>query len=249
MSDHPRLRQPSSNRLFGALFIAGSVVGLIGNALHPHTADLDVAATAQAIASNGAWVAIHLAIIVAILLVVGGFVGLTEHLSATPGRALARLGLSAALIGGAVVTVSIAVDGFSMKAPSVAAAGPAGPDAAVALQVAVAVTSVDFGIWSIGMLAFFGVAFGCYGAAVVASRRYPAWFGWIAVVAAVGSGIAALLRIGAGVEAQSSETLFLVSSLTLTLWALAIGVLLWRGSPDPVVAMRSSASSELDLQA
>ena len=196
-----------------------------------------------------AWVAIHLAIIVAILLVVGGFVGLTEDLSTTPGRALARLGLSAALIGGAVVTISLAIDGFSMKAPSVAAAGPAGPDAAAAMLVAVAVNSVDFGIWSIGMLAFFGVAFGCYGAAVVASRRYPAWFGWIAIVAAVGSVVAAILRIGAGVEAQSSETLFLVSSLTLTLWALGIGVLLWRGSPDPVVARRSSASPELDLQA
>ena len=65
----------------------------------------------------------HLAIIVAILLVVGGFVGMTEDLSTTPGRALARLGLSAALIGGAVVTISLAIDGFSMKAPSVAAVG------------------------------------------------------------------------------------------------------------------------------
>ena len=181
--------QPRSLRwpqAYGALLISGAVIGLVGNALHPHTVNLDGAATIQAIADNGAWVAIHLAIIVAILLIIGGLVGVAESLRGTSAEPLARLGLAAALLGGAIVTISLAIDGFVMKALAVASASAAAPDAALALRISIAVKELDFGIWSIGMLAFFGVAFACFGGAVVGSQRFPGWFGWIAVVGAGG---------------------------------------------------------------
>ena len=164
----------------------------------------------------------------AILLIIGGLVGLAEQMEGTSVEPLARLGLAAALLGGAVVTVSSAIDGFVMKALAVASASAAAPDAALALRISIAVKEVDFGIWSIGMLAFFGVAFACFGGAVVGSRRYPGWFGWIAVVGAAGSAVAALLQIAASGEVQAAETLFFASSLVLTLWALALGILMWR---------------------
>ena len=241
MSMGPRSQPTASHRLFGALFISGAVIGAVGNGLHPHTAGVGGAATIQAIAASGAWVAIHLAIIIAILLVIGGLVGLAEDMTGTHGEPLARLGLAAALLGGAVVTVSSAIDGFVMKALSVTAVGTAAPDAAIALRISVAVKEVDFGIWSIGMLAFFGVAFACFGGAVIASRRYPSWFGWIAVAGAVGSAIAALLQIAASGEVQTAETLFFASSLILTLWALGLGIQMWRGSTDAIVDALSQA--------
>jgi hypothetical protein len=245
-----RLRSPQfqGHRLFGALFIAGAVIGLVGNGLHPHTAGLDGAATVQAIAGNGAWVAIHLAIIIAILLVIGGFVGLGEEMTGTPGVPLARLGLMAAVLGGAVVTVSSAIDGFVMKALSDATVIATGTDGALALRISVAVVDVDFGIWSVGMLAFFGVAFACFGGAVVASRRYPGWFGWIAIVGAAGSTVAAILQIAASGAVQTAETLFFASSLILTLWALALGILMWREHADAIVYTPSLASPVRDLQ-
>jgi hypothetical protein len=231
----------------GALFISGAVIGLVGNALHPHTADLDGAATVQAIAGNGAWVAIHLAIIVAILLVIGGLVGLAEQMEGTSVEPLARLGLAAALLGGAVVTVSSAIDGFGMKALAVASAYAAAPDAALALRISIAVKEVDFGIWSIGMLAFFGVAFACFGGAVAGSRRYPGWFGWIAVVGAGGSAVAALLQIAANGEVQAAETIFFASSLLLTLWTLALGILMWREQADAIADSLSLAPTVAHL--
>ena len=45
MSTRPRPEQLAWHRLFGALFISGAIIGLVGNGLHPHTADLDGAAT------------------------------------------------------------------------------------------------------------------------------------------------------------------------------------------------------------
>jgi len=248
MSAHHRSQPLPWHRLFGALFISGALIGLVGNALHPHTADLDGAATVQAIAGNGAWVAIHLAIIVAILLIIGGLVGLAEEMKGTSVEPLARLGLATALLGGAVVTVSSAIDGFVMKALAVSSAGMAPPDAASALRISIAVKEVDFGIWSIGMLAFFGVAFACFGGSVIGSLRYPGWFGWIAVVGAAGSAVAALLQIAASGEVQAAETLFFASSLVLTLWALALGMLMWRGHPDPVTDSLSLAPRVADLR-
>lgn len=249
MSTRPRPEQLAWHRLFGALFISGAIIGLVGNGLHPHTADLDGAATVHAIAGNGAWVAIHLAIIVAILLVIGGLVGLAEEMTGTPGEPLARLGLVAAVLGGSVVTVSSAIDGFVMKALSVASVSANGTDGALALSISVAVKDVDFGIWSIGMLAFFGVAFACFGGAVIASRRYSGWFGWIAIVGAAGSAAAALLQIAASGEVQTAETLFFASSLILTLWALALGILMWREDAGAMVDPLSLAPPVRDLKA
>lgn len=218
-----------STKLAGGLFIAGSVLGAVGNALHPHVANPDSAAVVRSIAENGAWVAIHLAIIMAILMVIGGLVGLADQLLGTPGHDLARLGVGAALIGGALVTVSTSIDGFAMKALALSAGKATGSDAAAALRVATAAQSVDFGIWSIGMLVLFGISFGCFGAAVVASRRIPARYGWIAIIGAIGSAVAALLQISTVGELQDAESLFLASSLLLTIWAFALGVRMWRG--------------------
>jgi hypothetical protein len=185
----------------------------------------------SAIASNGAWVGIHLAIMTAILLIIGGLVGLTDQLDDTSAGPLARLGLAAAVLGGAVVTVSTSIDGFVMKAFSVALAGVPTADAGTALRVTMAVKDVDFGIWSMGMLVFFGAGFACFGVAVATSGRYPAWFGLIAVLGAAGSSLAALLQIAASGEVQAAETIFLASSAMLTLWVFGLGVAMWR-APD-----------------
>ncbi len=221
-------------RMSGALFIAGAIIGLVGNALHPHSAEPDAAATLQAIAQDGSWVAMHLAIIVAILLIIGGLVGLAELLKDTPGGSLARLGLAGALLGGAVVTVGVAIDGFGQKVLALSVAAAPAAESATALRIAVAVRETDFGIWSIGMLVFFGATFACFGGAVTASRRFPGWFGYIAVVGAGGSAVAAVLQIAASGEVQAAETTFLASSLLLTLWTLALGVWMWRGQAAPL---------------
>ena len=243
MSTRPGPVTQSWARMSGSLLIAGAVIGLVGNALHPHTAELDAAAAVQAIAGNGAWVAIHVAIIIAILLIVGGLVGFADEMSGTSGEALARLGLAAALLGGAVVTVSLAIDGFGLRTLAVASLSANAADAALALRIWDAANRIDFGVWSMGMLTFFGLSFGCFGGAVIVSRRFPLWFGVVAVVGAAGSALAAFLQIGAGDEVQAAETVFLASSLILTLWVMAAGVLMWRAGPLADVSPVSRATS------
>lgn len=211
----------------GAVLIIGSVLGLVGNALHPHVASPDAVASLRAIADNVAWSAIHLAIIVAILLVIGGLLELADELADTPGRFWVRLAVGASVLGGALVTVSTSIDGFAMKSFAAAVADGGGDGA---LQFAVAAQAIGFGIWSVGMLVFFGAAFACFGAAVLASGRYPRRYGWTPLVGGAGGAVAALLQLAANREVQVAETLFLLSSLLLTLWTLALGVRTWRSA-------------------
>ncbi len=244
------LRTLARDRLTAGLFLAGAGVGLVGNALHPHAAAADVASVVEAIARNAPWVAIHLAIVVAILLLIGGMVGLVALYRSAPGRRYSELGLATALVGGAVVVTSLAIDGFAMKA--IAVSWAAGPDAgsAQALGLAATVRAISFGIWSAGMFDFFGVGFICFGAAIVAGGPLPRWLGSVALAGGAGSITASIIQLAAGGEVQVAETLFLVSSMLLTMWAFALGFLTWRGLPvaelpraDPSAGRRTDEGS------
>jgi hypothetical protein len=207
--------------------MAGAVIGAVGNALHPHVA-VSMTAKLQAIAGNEAWVAIHLTILVAILLVIGGLVGLARLLEDGPGGPLARLGIAAALVGGTLATVSTSIDGFALKPLALNWAGASTSDAPAVLGLAGVAQVVGFAIWSMAILVLFGAAFACFGAALIRSGQFSVWLGWIAVASGVGSAMAALLQIANTGEVQTAETLFFASSLLATLWAFAAGVLLWR---------------------
>jgi hypothetical protein len=221
--------QRSSQRLTAVMLMAGAVIGVIGNALHPHVA-VSMTSKLQAIAGNEAWVAIHLTILVAILLVIAGLAGLARLLDNGPGGPLARIGIAAALVGGALATVSTSIDGFAMKPLALDWAAASTSDAAAVLGLTGAVQVIGFAIWSMAILVLFGGAFACFGAALVASGRFPAWLGWVAIASGAGSAIAALLQIANTGEVQAAETLFFASSLLVTLWAFAVGVLVWRDS-------------------
>lgn len=226
----------TQRRAAAGLLIVGSLLGLVGNALHPHAATPDAGARLQLIAGEAPWSAIHLAIIVAILLVIGGLLGLAEELAESPGIYGARLAVGASLLGGALVTVSTTIDGFAMKsfAATVAHGGGDG-----VLQSAVAAQSIGFGIWSVGMLVFFGAAFACFGAAILSSGRYPRRYGWTPMIGGVGSAVAALIQLALNREVQVAETTFLLSSLLITLWSFALGVRMWRKAP-PVPEARAA---------
>lgn len=220
----------STRAISGSLLILAAIVGMISNALHPHSVDTDVVATLRGIAESGTWVWIHLAIILPVLLLIGGLAGFAHDLEATAGSALARIANVASLVGGTFVCVSTAFDGFGRKALATnwLASPPASADAA--LQSAIGGQLFGGPLWTFGMLIFFGLAFVAFGAATSVSRRYPAWLGWTAVGSGVISIVAATLRMVANGDEPTSEMLFLLSSLTITIWTFVLGVMLWRGA-------------------
>lgn len=231
MSSRPRAQR---QKLSASLLLTGGLLALVGNALHPHAPDGDPAATIAALAADATWPWIHLAIMGGILLIIGGLVLFARGLVGSLAEPLARLATTALLIGGAVVTVSTSVDGFGMKALAVAAQTAPATETTAALRTAIAVDTMDFGIWSLGMLILFGAGFGCFALALAASRLLPLWYAALAAAGALLSALAAVLQIAEGGETQAAETLFLVGSMLLTAWVLILGLRLWRGLPVPM---------------
>ena len=234
------------SRLAAGMLISGAMIGLVGNALHPHAAGADAEATMAAIAASGAWVAIHFAILTAIILIVGGLIALADTFRGTEGELFWRLGLAAALVGTAVVTVSTSVDGFGMKAIALDILNAPSATHATALAIAVGLREADFGIWSIGIVIFFGAAFASFGTAMVVSRRYERGLGWLAIVGAAGSTVGGMLQIAATGETQAAETILLVSTILLTVWTFILGVRVFRNplmEPRPATPLAAGVRS------
>ncbi|HET8568967.1 MAG TPA: DUF4386 family protein [Candidatus Limnocylindria bacterium] len=227
----------------GSLLITAAIVGAIGNALHPHTVDTDVTAANRAIAESGTWVWIHLAIVLAVLFLMGGLAGFAHVLEATAGSALARVANVASLVGGTFVCASTAIDGFGRKALATNWLASPATSADAALQSAIGTQLFGGALWTFGMLIFFGLAFVAFGAATSVSRRYPAWFGWAAIGSGAVSTAAATLRMVANGDEPVSELLFLASSVTITIWALVLGVMLWRGASEGASANATLAGA------
>lgn len=219
----------SSRKLSSVLLIVAAVVGLVGNAMHPHTVDVDAAAALRGVGESGTWVWIHFVIITAVLLLMGGLVGFAHALEDSPAAPLARLAGATSLVGGAFVCVSTSIDGFGRKALALSWSGATPAQSGTALQVALGAELLGGALWTLAILVFFGAAFICFGAAANASGRYPALFGWTAIVAGLLSVSASVLRIAANGDQQLSESIFLASSITITIWAFVLGVMMWRG--------------------
>lgn len=59
-------------RVGGGMGIAGALLGLVGNLLHPATTTGDIEGTARVIAESDGWVAIHFTIVIGLILMLGG---------------------------------------------------------------------------------------------------------------------------------------------------------------------------------
>ena len=214
--------------LGGLAAISGSVLGMVGNLVHPATPIDDAAGVAQAIASSEAWLPIHLSIVVGIVLMFGGLVALASAVRGDLAVALARFGLAAATAGVAVGLVLVILDGVAARQLAEEWAAAAGADQAFKLQLVAANETVNFALASLFNILFAGVAFGLFGLAVVASENFPRWLGLLVVLGAVESIGAGLIQAEAGSPLVATRILTIVGPTVITLWLLFMGVVLVR---------------------
>jgi hypothetical protein len=210
-----------------ALAVAGGVVTLIFNALHPHPSDPTPDAFLRAVAANDAWVTIHLGLIVGVLLIIGGLAALKDSLLEESGAILARLGLLTALLGGGVFLVNFAIDGLAMQCVARAWIDATPADKAAAFRVADALDRANFGLFSLHTMLLPGLTFILFGLAVALSSLYPWPLGWVAVLGGIGSFAAGVLQAYTG-RSPLATILFVVCSMLVILWMLAMGVVMWR---------------------
>jgi Domain of unknown function (DUF4386) len=87
---------------------------------------------------------------------------------------------------------------------------------------------VVHGTWASVIALFHGLPFVLLGAAVVVSRRYPAWIGWFGIVGGAGS-----LVLGVAMFLGTQVMLYVAFAIVVSLWMVTMGFLLWQGDAVP----------------
>jgi hypothetical protein len=214
--------------LGGVAAIVGSLMGMVGNLIHPVTPLDDPEGVAQVIAESDAWTAIHLVIVFGIVLMLGGLVALYQSIRGELAGALARLGLAAAIVGIAIGVVLVILDGVTAKQLADQWAIAPQEERTIALHIVLANETMNFALASSFNIVFAGATFILFGMAVAFSGAYRRWLGWVVVAAGVVSVGAGLIQAFTGEPTMASRVLTIIGPTVITLWLLVIGVLLIR---------------------
>ena len=215
-------------RIGGVAAIVGSLLGMVGNLIHPVTPIGDPEGTARVIAESELWVPVHLAIVVGILLMLGGLVALAHSIRDGVAGALARFGSVAAVAGAVIGLMLVILDGVAARqlAQEWAAASPERRE--LALGLVQANETINFALASLFNLVFAAATFILYGAAVALDDAYPRWLGWVAVGAGVLSVGAGAIQASIGEPTDASRVITIIGPTVITVWLLVMGMLLLR---------------------
>jgi hypothetical protein len=218
--------------------IAGSLLAMVGNFLHPATPTDDPEGVARTIADSSGWVAVHLVIVVGLILMLGGLVAIACSIRGGLAEALARLGLAAAVAGVTVGLILVIVDGVAARHLAEAWEEAPPDEAAAALRVVVGEETINFALAALFNLLFAGVTFLLYGLAVAWSGRHPRSLGWTAVVAAAGSILVGLVQAHTGESVAFTRIATIVFPTVITLWVAGMGLRLLRDRPGRRAGVR-----------
>lgn len=223
------MREQSLSRIGAISAIVGAIFALVVNLLHPRSASLqDPEAFLRMIAQSTIWIGDHVGIVFAVLMITGGLVAIAHSIADERGAGWAHLGEVGALVSAGVLCVLMATDGITIKALATAWANAPAAEKAGMFRVGHALALINFAIFSVWTVVFFGVTIFLYGLAILRSAAYPKWLGWVAVLASIGSALIGLNLAYRGPSTLVANVLFPIFSIIITLWVLAMGILLWR---------------------
>jgi Domain of unknown function (DUF4386) len=222
-------------RIGGTSAIIGAILGGIGNLVHPVTPEDDPVGVARVIADSDIWVPVHLAIVIGIVLMLGGLIAIYHSIRGGLPGALARFGLFAAVAGATIGMVLVILDGVAARQLAQEWASAAPGEKATALGLVHVNETINFALASLFNLVFAAATFILFGLAVALSNVYPRWLGWVAVVAGVASIGAGLIQASIGEPTGASRALTIFGPTVITLWLLVVGILLVRKAREVTI--------------
>jgi hypothetical protein len=214
------LRIGSVCAILGAIVSVAAGVGF-GNLTNEST----VETVLQYLASRPRWYwpIVHLGFVFGALLWVGAFIALARSLT---GGALGWLGAVSIIMGATIHIVDSSISGFGLAALAHDWAAAPATEQTSLVQDSHTLLQVLGGTWASVLSFFHGLPFILSGLAVARSLQYPSWLGWVGVIGGAGSLVAGVMMfIGASFV---PSWLFIVFALIVSLWMVAIGVLMWR---------------------
>ena len=216
-------------RIGAVCAILGAVVSVAaGIGFGNITNELGAEAVLRYISSRPAWYwpTVQLAFILGALLWVGALAALASSLMRGAGWALGRWGAASVIVGAAIHVVDSSISGFGLAHMAEAWAVATGSEKSLLLHNGETLLMILGGTWAGVLVLFHGLPFILFGLAVVLDRSYRTWLGWFGFVGGLGSllcGVTMFLGLG-----LVPEGLFIVFALVVSLWMVAMGVLMWR---------------------
>lgn len=171
----------------GGLMLAGLVLSVLAETLHPHTAAPNdhLAAFAEYAASTG-WVWVHDAQFASALVVLAGFVALYQSFARCRAvSVLDRCGLGAATATAAAIAVNMAIDGVALKQAVDAWATAPPAEKAVRFATAETVRWLEWGVNSFFQI-LLGLTLGMFSLAVIRHGGLARALGWLGLLTGVG---------------------------------------------------------------
>jgi hypothetical protein len=230
------MTQQSLARIGAVCAILGAVVqvgaGILSSTAFggvPTGAEASVLLAAMASQPLWLWSIMQLGFVVGPVLWVIAYIALAALLIQGWPGALAKVAAAAIVVGSAPHIISSTVNGFALPALAQAWQGAAGAEQAnLALMWNGLLYLID-GTWAVSITLFHGLPFVLSGLAVVMSRRFSAFAGWIGVVGGMGSIIAGPmmyfrmegLPIG----------LSIISAVVISIYMIVLGLMMWNASP------------------
>ena len=210
----------------GVAAVLGSLLGMVGNLIHPATPINDAVGVARTIAESDSWLVIHMAIVVGIILMLGGLVAIVYSLRGDLAVALGRFALAVAVAGASVGLILVILDGVTARQLAEEWAIAAPDDSFVALRLVAMNETMNFALASLFNILFAGFAFILFGFAVTVSDGYPRWLGLVAVLAGFESIGAGWIQAESGSPVETARVLTIIGPTLITVWLLVMGVLL-----------------------
>jgi hypothetical protein len=172
------------------------------------------------------WPTVQLDFIIGALLWVGALAALASSLTRGVGWALGQLGIASVILGATIHVVDSSISGFGLAHLANAWAVATGSEKSILLHNGETLLMILGGTWAGVLVLFHGLPFVLFGVAVALDRSYPAWLGWFGFVGGFGSlfcGVTMFLGLG-----LVPEWLFIVFALVVSLWMVAMGIVMWR---------------------
>jgi hypothetical protein len=208
--------------------VVGALLAFVANGLHPHPTDFRLESLLQQIADSPTWGTLHLTLICALILILGALVAITFTVDGEPGATVARFACVAVLLGGTLILVSTAMDGFAMNQLARSWVDAPLAEKATALRVADGFENAQYAIYSLSIVLFLGLGIFLYGLATMLSSVYPKALSWLAVLSGTGAFVVGVVQALSGPSFRGTEIFFVLFSMLSTIWVLSMGVVMWR---------------------
>jgi hypothetical protein len=217
-------------RLGSIAAIGGAILLFVSTLLHPLDNDPNDSPSAFAeYAADSFWVWSHLGQFLGVALLGTALVALATTFKSGRAAAWGRIGQAGATAIIAVAAALQAVDGVALKVMVDRWAAATEEARVFAFEAAFAVRQIEIGLASLLSL-LSGFTLVVFGVSIVFSSRYPLWVGWLGLLSGVGLVATGAAQASTGFS-DLAMTLSMLASAVFLIWAILIGILMWRLAP------------------